>query len=131
MSSDDVSALDRNRRDAQKQKDEALLASSFRWCGSGDAHGRHEHLVGFRRFECGGTDSDRTVHAVTYRGVEIVRYNRAGKWYLEWPATAMVPCRHVGVDEAARTAVEHSGDIRLGLSGGKAFDARVRKIRGF
>jgi hypothetical protein len=73
--------------------------------------------------------SDRTVHAVTHKGVEIVRYDRAGKWFLEWPLGSMVPCKHVGVNEAARTAVEHSADIRVGLPGGKAFDAKVRRFR--
>ena len=74
---------------------------------------------------------DRTVHAVTYKGIEIVRYERAGKWYLEWPSGSMIPCKHVGVGDAARTAVEHGQTINFGLPGGKTFDARVRRLRGF
>lgn len=74
---------------------------------------------------------DRTVHAVTYQGAEIVRYEKAGQWWIEWPTGSMKPGRHVGVGEAARTAVMLSADIRLGLPGGRVFDARARKLRGF
>lgn len=74
---------------------------------------------------------DRTVHAVTYDGAEIVRYDRAGKWFIEWPYGSMKPCEHISVMDAARTAVTNSGDVRLDLSGGKIFDAKVRKLRGF
>jgi len=70
---------------------------------------------------------DRMVHAVTYDGVEVVRYDRAGKWYLEG-RFARVPTTLNG---AVQTAIKNSGDIRLGLPGGGRFDALVRRLRGF
>jgi hypothetical protein len=81
------------------------------------------------------TRDDRTVHAVTYKGVEIVRYDRAGKWYIEWPDEV----RGVGarmrsqatLSAAAKMAVEYGQRIIFGLPGGAAFDAKVRRLRGF
>jgi len=68
--------------------------------------------------------SDRTVHA-GYDGMEIVRYDRAGKWYLE-PTDPRLRRQRVGVREAARSArwgCEHAnGWIQFRLPGGGAFD---------
>lgn len=90
-----------------------------------------ESLLGTRTMSPRIERSNRTVHAVTYKGVEIVRYDREGKWYLEWPASAMIPARHIGIAEAARTAVEHGCCIHFDQPGGTVFDRKVRKLRGF
>lgn len=63
---------------------------------------------------------DRTVHGLTALGNEIVRYDRAGKWYVEsingkrWQVT---------VKEAALAA--RNGTAFLGRTGGTLFDKRV------
>jgi hypothetical protein len=67
--------------------------------------------------------SDRIVHGQTVDHAEIVRYDRAGKWYFEWP-DRLRPRRQVTIGEAARAAVE--GKFYLGLYGGRVFDQRVR-----
>lgn len=69
---------------------------------------------------------DRRVHA-TYQGMDIVRYDRAGKWYLE-PVDRSLPRQKVTVKEAAAQALwghEHGGSIYLGLQGGTTFDRLV------
>ena len=74
--------------------------------------------------------ADRTVHA-TYDGMEIVRYDRTGKWYLE-PTNKELPRQHVGVGDAARSAVwgleNADGYVPLGEPGGQAFDRHVLKL---
>lgn len=66
--------------------------------------------------------SDRTVHGLTANGQnEIVRYNRAGKWYVE-PRDGGKRT-HVGVVEAARLAAE--GMSYPNLPGGQTFDRVV------
>lgn len=71
---------------------------------------------------------DRRVHA-TYDGMDVVRYDRAGKWYLEPRGYPALPRQKVTVAEAARMArwghENARGSIYLGLSGGKTFDALV------
>lgn len=75
---------------------------------------------------------DRRVHAecATF---EVVRYERAGKWYVE-SKVKLVPCEHIGVNEAARRAVDAEtvlgGEINLGVPGGKVFDRKVEMLRG-
>ena len=67
--------------------------------------------------------ADRTVHGLTEDGAESVRYDRAGKWYIE-----RAGFRHpVTVAEAAQKAAEgrHYGR----LPGGQVFDAQVRRWR--
>jgi hypothetical protein len=68
--------------------------------------------------------ADRTVHGygTDDHGVhyEVVRYDRAGKWYIEFEdGSSRKP---VGVTNAARAA---SHPI-LGLPGGRLFDAAVK-----
>ncbi len=77
--------------------------------------------------------SDRTIHA---EGGErqIVRYDRAGVWCLEYEPANMRPSRRVGVNEAVRLAVEienegPGGYIYVGLPGGSMFDRKVRALR--
>lgn len=72
--------------------------------------------------------SDRRVHAAVMT-TEIVRYERAGKWYLESRTSnrTRVP---VTLREAVDAAVKFKrvgGTIHLGVPGGLAFDRLVRK----
>ncbi len=73
--------------------------------------------------------SDRTVHA-SYPGMEIVRYDRAGKWYFE-PLDSSLPRQKVTVREAAHQAVwatehfESAGRIFWDRKGGSRFDRLV------
>jgi hypothetical protein len=69
------------------------------------------------------TANDRTVHGVSDQW-EIVRYDRAGKWYLEAADGRRV---RVGVRHAARVAAD--GTFHPGLPGGQAFDRLVRERR--
>ncbi len=70
---------------------------------------------------------DRTVHA-RYRDMEIVRYDRAGKWYLE-PTIPGCKRQHVTIKVAAESArwglLNAGGSWTPGLSGGSAFDRLV------
>lgn len=70
--------------------------------------------------------SDRRVHGRTADGGEIVRYDRAGKWYIEYESRSLRPCRRVGVLEAARLASEVGASAVRGISGGTRFDAALR-----
>lgn len=75
--------------------------------------------------------SDRTVHA-EYEFKEIVRYDRAGKWFLESSASALIPARRLSVREAARLAADSryysSGRIYFGRPGGASFDRLTRDL---
>jgi hypothetical protein len=68
--------------------------------------------------------TDRQVHAefaaLTGARIEVVRYDRAGKWYFEGPNGR----RRVPVREAAARAVH--GRVYFGRSGGRQFDHLVR-----
>jgi hypothetical protein len=67
---------------------------------------------------------DRTVHATTLHGKQIVRYDRAGKWYLEDP-----PGRwrvRISLATAVCEAAQFGSYVYLGKPGGKRFDAAVR-----
>lgn len=69
--------------------------------------------------------SDRTVHAEN-EACEIVRYDRAGKWYIE-PRNG--ERRHVGVRQAAvSAAMARDMTIHRGRRGGAAFDRAVREV---
>jgi len=68
---------------------------------------------------------DRTVHAVRrHDGAEIVRYDRAGKWYLERVDGSRSPLTLRG---AVREAV--GGRVHFGRPGGRIFDAAVVRAR--
>lgn len=66
----------------------------------------------------------RTVHA-RYEGMEIVRYDRAGKWYLE-PLDPSLRRQHVTLAKAVQAAIWGAaftnGRAFLGKPGGAAFD---------
>lgn len=71
--------------------------------------------------------SDRTVHAVSADGIEVVRYDRAGKWYLEPPSHLLLPRQHVTIAEAVRFArwcADNGGRVFLRRAGGTAFDRK-------
>jgi hypothetical protein len=66
--------------------------------------------------------ADRTVHGRSRRGEEIVRYGRAGKWYIEGRTDRL----RVTVAQAAAAAA--AGEFYPGLPGGRTFDAEVRAV---
>lgn len=70
---------------------------------------------------------DRTVHAIRDDGVELVRYDRSGKWYIEHDRVR----DHVTIAEAvsvARMWFHQYGEVRFGLPGGTAFDRKLRDL---
>lgn len=69
--------------------------------------------------------SDRTVHGISQTGGEIVRYDRAGKWYVEYPGEGRIP---ITVGDAALFATAERGTFFLGKPGGQQFDAKVRSL---
>jgi hypothetical protein len=75
---------------------------------------------------------DRRVHA-RYRGMDVVRYDRAGKWYLE-PTDSRLRRQWVKLGDAVNAAVwgveNLNGVVLYGLSGGAAFDKQVREALG-
>lgn len=76
---------------------------------------------------------DRTVHAGLPGGGEIARYDRAGKYYLEWPPATGRKRRLLSLKEAVELAESHvdepGGFVALGRYGGQSFDARYLKWR--
>ena len=71
--------------------------------------------------------NDRTVHAFG-PDLEVVRYDRAGKWYIE-PKDKTLPRQAVTIAEAVNMALwlrDDNGTLRLGQQGGARFDAMVR-----
>ena len=77
----------------------------------------------------------RTVHARHDCGEEVVRYNRAGKWFIELvPPAPSAPLRkRVGIGEAvcrARELLEQGGEVFFGRPGGQSFDARFKRAGG-
>ena len=79
-------------------------------------------------------EDDRRVHAVV-GAMDVVRYDRAGKWYLE-PHDPSLPRQAVNIDAAVNYiawGVEQYGRsgvrVVLGRMGGTAFDRKV-KARG-
>jgi len=69
--------------------------------------------------------ADRTVHGFTDGGAPIVRYERAGKWYVEYGGVRKPWRDSVTVDEAARCAA--AGQALPGLKGGGRFDLLVKR----
>lgn len=67
--------------------------------------------------------SDRTVHAITPHGERIVRFDRAGKWYVEGEHGA----RRISIAEAVDLATHRGSAVFLAKPGGSAFDRAVTK----
>lgn len=70
--------------------------------------------------------NDRTVHAVLGNNHQVVRYNRAGKWRLEGTGVSKALTLGQAVDLAVDAHLG-TGDVYFGRTGGRTFDARVRK----
>lgn len=68
--------------------------------------------------------SDRTVHASNSAN-EIVRYDRAGKWYLE--PKVDLPRAHITLAQAVTFALDPSMSIHWGKPGGGAFEAKCKQ----
>ena len=68
--------------------------------------------------------NDRTIHGTTPNGEQIVRYDRAGKWYRECAGTR----RQITFAEAVRLATLVGSYVYLGQPGGQRFDAAVRAV---
>jgi hypothetical protein len=78
-----------------------------------------------------GPNTDRTVHAWGESG-QLVRYDRAGKWYFEQPDedNDPEPREHLTLKQAVAKAIwlwyHDNGTVEFGRTGGKLFDKRVR-----
>lgn len=79
---------------------------------------------------------DRIVHAsrLSPEGcrIEVVRYDRQGRWYLEWDQPSPQRTRLKTLGEAVSQAVAIEGEggtIHLGQPGGKHFDYGVSGAR--
>jgi hypothetical protein len=67
--------------------------------------------------------ADRRVHAVTAERWEIVRYDRASKWFVEYKDTRTP----ITFDKAVWFARRDGATANLGLPGGARFDAAIRR----
>lgn len=71
--------------------------------------------------------SDRTVHARLSNGTEIVRYDRAGKWYAEAPSKKRIPRQLLTITQAVEMALADPGtEVLMGRPGGAKFDALMK-----
>lgn len=71
-------------------------------------------------------EEDRRVHATLGNGAEIVRYDRAGKWYYEHePIGAQPVRRQLSLTEAVQF-VGDEDEWHDGLPGGTQFDRRLK-----
>jgi hypothetical protein len=66
-------------------------------------------------------------------GEEVVRYDRAGKWYIELvePSPDAPARQRVSLRAAARRAaelVDMAGTVHWGRPGGSSFDLNVRRL---
>ena len=77
--------------------------------------------------------TDRVIHAGLPDGGALARYDRAGKWYLEYPDGSGKKRRLLTLNEAVQLAIDNEhrlgGYITAGRCGGTAFNAGVRKAR--
>lgn len=71
-------------------------------------------------------ERDRTVHARTRLGNEVVRYDRAGKWYVE---SSSLPRQRLTLAQAVKMALAPGAEVYFGRPGGGRFDAAVRDAR--
>lgn len=77
--------------------------------------------------------TDRRVHASypgQYGTIEVVRYDRAGKWYVEGirPGERARITLDAAVARADYASFCPGGQVFLGLPGGGAFDAEYRRV---
>jgi hypothetical protein len=71
--------------------------------------------------------SDRTVHASNHEA-EIVRYDRAGKWYIEYRGGARARLSLQEAAACARHLYNQGGVILAGQPGGRAFDRAIHQV---
>lgn len=74
------------------------------------------------------TASDRRVHIRLSDGREIVRYDRAGKWYIEYPPRGDGARYALRFADAVSWASMPDAEVFTGLSGGGAFDRAVKDL---
>ena len=72
------------------------------------------------------TANDRRVHGRAADGTEVVRYDRAGKWWIEDADGSRRPLSLAGAVDVMR---QPQSIWYPGVLGGRAFDARVIKFR--
>lgn len=80
--------------------------------------------------------TERVVHAAAQQ-VEVVRYDRAGEWWIEHAPGRMIPARRVKVAEAVDVALDLAtpldlggpwgGRVYQGRWGGRTFDRLVKR----
>lgn len=75
--------------------------------------------------------NDRIVHASGGDlAVELVRYDKAGKWYIE-PRDKSLPRQHVNIDQAVQVAIywwyNTNGSPQFDQPGGLQFNRLLRK----
>lgn len=67
---------------------------------------------------------DRRVHGKLGDGTEIVRYNKAGKWYLEKGENRQL----VKVDDVVKTLLaDHDSEHYAGVTGGASLDKKLER----
>lgn len=74
------------------------------------------------------TDWDRSVHARLADGSEVVRYDRAGKYFLESPDGSRERITLGKAVQHAFTARDNDGRVFLDQPGGQSFDALFRRL---
>lgn len=70
---------------------------------------------------------DRRVHATSAAGDEVVRYDRAGRWWLERADGTRAPLRLTTAVAEAIVFARTGGRVHLGLLGGRQFDVAYRR----
>ena len=71
---------------------------------------------------------DRAIHTRTPDDRLIVRYDRAGKWFVESAnSEALIPAWQITLRQAVELATQEGSHIYFGVPGGRAFDAAVKK----
>lgn len=61
--------------------------------------------------------------------VEVVRYDRGGKWYVEGPIVGRRQLTFASAVEMATTIARNGGQLFFGQQGGRAFDRRLADYR--
>lgn len=74
--------------------------------------------------------NDRIVFVVDQFGAELVRYNRAGKWRLEYPAGALLPSHGMNLAAAVEWAAHgaRGAIVWWGRPGGRAFYKQLSRV---
>jgi hypothetical protein len=70
--------------------------------------------------------NDRRVHIRTRDGREVVHYDRAGKWYIEYPDGRRFPIR---LGDAVAWSQKRGAEVFTGLPGGIQFDKAIASRR--